>query len=101
MELVLLATITVAFSLGAYAVGKQQRQLEQVTKERDTWKTLVDQRANTAQQFLIACRLIEIKRDARFNYFTFARGNDVFTIETMGLLSDTPDEWRKRAGLMQ
>lgn len=99
-EYLLNAAIIITLGIYAFIVGRQDRKIKQLTKERDTWKALVDQRANTAQQFLNSCRLIDIKRDTRFNYFTFARGNDVFTIETMGILSDTPDEWRKQAGLM-
>ena len=46
-----------------------------------------------------ACRLLSIHRNGRLNVFTFARGDETFTIETMGLLSDNIDEWRKVAGL--
>lgn len=63
------------------------------------WKELVEQRANVANEFMQACRLISIDRNLRFNYFTFARGNETFTIETMGLLSDNLDEWYTKAGL--
>lgn len=54
-----------------------------------------------AVSFLTSCRLITIHRNGRLNVFTFARGDSVFTIETMGLLSDIPDNWRKQAGLNQ
>lgn len=49
--------------------------------------------------FLNSCRLIGIHRKDRMNVFTFARGDEIFIIETMGLLSDQPDEWRDKAGL--
>lgn len=52
------------------------------------------------EDFMNACRLIDIRRDGRVNHFTFARGEEIFIIETMGLLSDNPNEWRKQAGLM-
>jgi ABC-type multidrug transport system fused ATPase/permease subunit len=67
--------------------------------EAATWKALVDQRANTANNFYQACRLISIHRQDRMNLFTFARGDEMFTIETVGMLSDDPDEWRRLAGL--
>jgi hypothetical protein len=54
-----------------------------------------------ADDFLSSCRLLSIHRNGRLNVFTFARGDQVFTVETMGLLSDNPDEWRKLAGLTQ
>lgn len=55
---------------------------------------------STARAFLDAGRLIGISRQGRMNVFTFARGNKIFTIETMGIMSDEPDVWREQAGLI-
>lgn len=52
-----------------------------------------------ANDFLKSCRLISIQRNGRVNVFTFARNDQIFTIETVGLLSDEPREWRRLAGL--
>lgn len=59
------------------------------------------QARNVANEFLTSCRLLSIHRNGRLNVFTFARGDQIFTVETMGLLSDNPDEWRTMAGLTQ
>lgn len=61
--------------------------------------TLAEAGQSTAKDFLNACRLIAIHRSGRMNHFTFVRGNETFTIQTMGLMSDVPDVWRKWAGL--
>lgn len=57
------------------------------------------QAASMAKQFIDAPKLIAIHRDGRLNVFTFARGDEYFTIETMGLLNDDVDGWRKQAGI--
>lgn len=43
--------------------------------------------------------LVRIDRIGRENVFHFVRNGEVFTISTMGLLSDDVGEWRKIAGL--
>lgn len=48
-----------------------------------------------------ACQLINIARNGRMNVFTFTRDGSTFNIESMGILSDRPDEWRLLAGLDQ
>lgn len=45
--------------------------------------------------------LVSIERKGRMNLFTFKRNGEVFTIETMGLLSDDIAAWRKKAGLTE
>lgn len=45
--------------------------------------------------------LVSIERKGRMNLFTFKRDGEVFTIETMGLLSDNIAAWRKKAGLTE
>lgn len=62
---------------------------------------IVEAGQSTANNFLDACRLIAIHRSGRMNTFTFVRGNASFMIQTMGLMSDVPDDWRKQAGLDQ
>lgn len=57
------------------------------------------QAAAASEQFINAAKLIAIHRTGRENVFTFARGSDFFTIETMGLLNDDVDGWRKQAGI--
>lgn len=47
------------------------------------------------------CQLINIARNGRMNVFTFTRDGSTFNIESMGILSDRPDEWRLLAGLDQ
>ena len=59
------------------------------------------QAAATAEQFIDSCKLIDINRNGRVNVFTFARGDDFFAIECMGLLSDDVDGWRQQAGLIE
>jgi hypothetical protein len=54
---------------------------------------------SVAKTFDNAARLIAIHRNGRMNVFTFARGHEIFMIETMGVMSDEPDVWRKQAGL--
>lgn len=68
--------------------------------QAETWKNLVDSRANIANTWIQACKLINIQRDERMNYFTFARGEKTFVIETMGLLGDDVVEWKQQAGLI-
>lgn len=48
-----------------------------------------------------ACQLINIARNGRMNVMTFTRAGSTFQIESMGILSDRPDEWRLLAGLDQ
>lgn len=64
------------------------------------WQELVNERANIANTWLQTCKLINIQRDQRMNYFTFARGEKTFVIETMGLLGDDIVEWKQQAGLI-
>ena len=40
--------------------------------------------------------LIGIERNGRVNSFTFARGNAVHKIETMGLMSDDLPGWKEK-----
>lgn len=54
-----------------------------------------------SHNFLAACRLIAIHRNGRMNVWTFSRGDQMFTIETMGVYADNPAEWRQLAGLDQ
>ena len=39
--------------------------------------------------------LIGINRKGRMNTFIFMKGSEMHQIETMGLLSDNLDEWKK------
>lgn len=39
--------------------------------------------------------LIGISRNGRVNTFTFARAGTVYSIETMGLISDNLAQWKK------
>lgn len=43
--------------------------------------------------------LISIEREGRLNKFTFARGDKLVVIETMGLISDDFGQWRKDLGV--
>ena len=43
--------------------------------------------------------LVDILRDGRMNVFVFVRNGATFKIETMGLMEDMPDLWRKLAGI--
>ncbi len=45
------------------------------------------------------CRLANITRNGRLNTFHFVRNGQSFTIETMGLLSDDVEGWKKQAGI--
>jgi hypothetical protein len=54
---------------------------------------------NQSLAYINSCKLIDIKRNGRINYFTFARGSDIFVIETMGLLADDVANWTAQAGL--
>lgn len=66
----------------------------------ELWETEFAKISGISHNFLNACRLLSIHRNGRVNIFTFARHEQIFTIETMGLLSDQPDEWRRLAGLL-
>lgn len=55
---------------------------------------------STARAYLDAAKLIRIDRTGRLNVFTFARQDQLFTIQTMGIWDDTPDLWREQAGLV-
>ncbi|QWY83200.1 hypothetical protein [Rhizobium phage RHph_X2_24] len=49
-----------------------------------------------AEKLLDDCtKLIAIERDGRVNKFTFIRNGQQLTIETMGLLSDDVNRWKK------
>lgn len=72
--------------------------LRAVESERAAWQQLEEIR-DKAAAFQNSCRLITITRNGRMNIFTFQRNSDIFTIETMGMLADTPDDWRQQAGL--
>lgn len=63
------------------------------------WEAELVKVQGVSHNFLHACRLLSIHRNGRVNLFTFSRSDEIFTIETMGLLSDDPDEWRRLAGL--
>lgn len=43
--------------------------------------------------------LVDIQREGRMNVFVFVRNGATFKIETMGLMEDQPDLWRKLAGI--
>lgn len=40
--------------------------------------------------------LIDVQRQGRVNRFTFCRGEEVITIETMGLIGDNLPEWKEK-----
>jgi hypothetical protein len=40
--------------------------------------------------------LIGIERSGRLNKFTWAIGNEVYVVETMGLISDAIGEWKQK-----
>lgn len=65
----------------------------------EAWEAEISRISGISHNFLNACRLIAIHRNGRVNEFTFARHDKMFMIETMGILSDRPDEWRKQAGI--
>lgn len=48
-----------------------------------------------AQEMAKHAYLIGINRDGRTNKFVFVRAGQMHEIETMGLLSDNPAQWRK------
>lgn len=48
-----------------------------------------------AQEMAKHAYLVGINRDGRSNKFIFVRGGQMHEIETMGLLSDNPAQWRK------
>lgn len=67
--------------------------------EYDYYMTYLHGSQSTARNYLDSCRLIAIHRDGRLNVFTYQRNDEIFTIETMGLLGDDVEGWRKRAGV--
>lgn len=82
-------------------VGARKRARE-MANYADSLLTILDKRGDIdapkiRQDYIDACRLIAIHRDGRLNVFTFVRGDDTWSIETMGLLSDKPQEWCARA----
>lgn len=87
--------LTIAFAL------HYRRRFGESLIEIGRLNTHHSQAQDVSREFLNACRLLSIHRNGRVNVFTFARGDQIFTVETMGLLSDNPDEWRTMAGLTQ
>lgn len=64
-------------------------QSQEALQERlDVAITVNNQLANRAY-------LIGINREGRSNKFVFVRAGQMHEIETMGLLSDNPAQWRK------
>lgn len=57
------------------------------------------QAAVSSEQYIKAPKLIALHRNGRLNVWTFARGDELITIETMGLLSDDVEGWRNQLGL--
>lgn len=55
----------------------------------------LDRAEAAAQEMAKHAYLIGINREGRTNKFIFIRGGQMFEIETMGLLSDNPAQWRK------
>jgi hypothetical protein len=97
----LLAGILIAFALAIFD-ARYYRLIARVNaSEVERLQIQGSQARDVANQFLTSCRLLSIHRNGRLNVFTFARGDQIFTVETMGLLSDNPDEWRTMAGLTQ
>lgn len=66
---------------------------------RNEWEKIATERHAVAHNYLNACRLIAIHRNGRMNVFTFARGDKIFSIETMGLWEDNVDQWKQQAGI--
>lgn len=40
--------------------------------------------------------IVSIDRQNRVNKFTFVRNGEMYVIETMGLISDNPREWKEK-----
>ena len=93
----------VALTIVILLMWRNIRQLKKIAAEYHDicgkWETEFAKISGVSHNFLNACRLLAIHRNGRVNVFTFARGDQIFTIETMGLLSDNVDEWRNVAGL--
>lgn len=68
-------------------------------RAKNEWKKVATERNSVAHNFLNACRLIDIQQDGRYLFFTFSKGEEIFVIETMKLMSDNVKDWRKKAGL--
>jgi hypothetical protein len=105
-DIILLATTFFAtVAIGCFKLGQKHRKTEnsfyRFEQEILGLRNELQHRRDWYEQWHNTCRLIDIQRNGRSNFFTFCRGNETFTIETMGLLSDDIAEWRKQAGLFQ
>ena len=93
--------LSIALAFAVFDACSYRKLLRIVTTEAEQLRGSGSQARDVANEFLNSCRLLSIHRNGRLNVFTFARGDQIFTVETMGLLSDNPDEWRTMAGLTQ
>lgn len=100
-----LLVIILIISIIALGYRRQAKQTEREFRELlegfTASNSLVEAAQSTAANYLDACRLIAIHRSGRMNTFTFVRGHTSFMIQTMGLMSDVPDDWRRQAGLLE
>lgn len=97
-----LIALDVVFAIYNWQRSKQfKRKYNELLAGFTQANALLEPAQRTANEFLTACRLIAIDRNGRWIVFTFARGDKIFTFETMGLMSDNIQDWRKEAGLDQ
>lgn len=100
---VIMSAALIVLSITVVLLMRGNRQFRRMLNEYhqicENWETEFAKVNGVSSEFLNACRLLAIHRNGRLNVFTFARNDDVFSIETMGLLSDNVEEWRKQAGL--
>ena len=94
-----IVTIIAVLAIGL-AVGYRRERVH-FRRNIDEWEAELIRLKGASHNFLTSCRLIAIHRSGRLNVFTFARDNKIFMIETMGMLSDTPQTWREQAGLIE
>ena len=76
-----------------FVTNKEHAELHQLYIDAGT------QAATMSEQFINAPKLIALHRNGRLNVWTFARGDEMITIETMGLLSDDVENWKQQLGL--
>lgn len=65
-------------------------------KKYNAVKEASEQLLKTLEELKTRPYLIGIERSGRLNKFTFCRGEELYVVETMGLISDPVKEWKEK-----
>lgn len=72
-------------------------------KKINDLNALVDRLADSNEKLIKTCEdftkfafLISVEREGRTNKFMFKRGEELYVVETMGLIGDNLKEWKEK-----